>query len=285
MLKQISLVSCLGLVAACGGSGGGGGSMTMNPPTAAQYTPLTNRMSVQSDVVGVAYVDSLGRISTAPNIFDTQDEQYITVSGTFDHATGTARLSRDGTVVTATADSQALQGRDLGLYRYSGVSNQFLVRDPADPDNNDIAQSSQVVFGIPTRDADMPTTTTALYQGDAVITYQTDDSFSGIRSDAIVSANFAAGRVTVAIVPESTQDDDPFDRFERRNMIIDGSSFRGGFARFTLDGKAVNPTGTTQSSFARGEFFGPVDAEPAEVGGMIRVTGSDAEVTATFIAR
>lgn len=284
------------LMSACGGAAVAPPQMRPDEvslrPAAPPDTPLDVVIDAAAPVVVVAFVDELARVPEARNpvpgsdSFETARARYLILDGSYDYADGTVSFGNGDFSISVVRDRTGFQGRDLQGYAFTGLARQELGRDLLNPDDDNRRIGTAAIFGVMTDPRDMPVQSTAQFVGDAMLTFTNSAGSTSYRSDAVIDADFNRARVRVTIIPEDgSVISTPFDRFERRNMVIRGSTFQGGYARYLLNNRVVTPMEEGAASFARGTFFGPVDEVPAEVGGMISIDADNASVTATFMAR
>lgn len=301
MNKTFSLLaatSACSLLVACGGGSTGDGITTPTPtPTTPSYETLSSTAAATSTLGGVAL-----RSNNTSGALDI-----VTTSGTTTHNTGNTTIT-DGTysltdadgfnggntltdgTSTITTDASALSG----TYQYVTVYDQSYT-------SGGVVYDSRGVGGVVTRAADVPTTGTATYMGDAqgqVVTGT--QGFDLARGTSTVSADFGARTVNVTMTGFTATDQTtgnattaPIDTISANGMTIAGNGFSGGTVATTNGGAAVDITGANTTTTAQGAFFGFNGAQtapsgtmaaPDEVGGLVLQRGDDGIVAGAFVA-
>jgi hypothetical protein len=122
------------------------------------------------------------------------------------------------------------------------------------------------VFGIPTRDADLPKTGTATYSGQFIGTYRNEMSFHVIGATATSTADFGSGVVTLATTNSQRQDTAAMPQLDFSGSMNFLSS-RGARTN-QLQGPMTTRGGLVGD--AHGSFYGPA---AAELGGAVVFKG------------
>lgn len=152
------------------------------------------------------------------------------------------------------------------------------------------------IFGIPTRGADLPSTGSAVYTGEAVMAYNNKNGTAFTHSSTgrtTISANFGNKTVDVnsrfSLVRDGSGNLVPnpvFDEINENDMIISGGTFSGGTYNLRRNGTMVDPIGANATALGRGHFFGGEAAgsgtRPAEAGGITVFTGDSGSVIHTY---
>ncbi|MEP5155000.1 transferrin-binding protein-like solute binding protein [Planktotalea sp.] len=221
-------------------------------------------------------------------------------SGTLDHSTGATVLD-DGTYRLEDQD-----GFGFDTLLTDGISVLIATPTRGFSDSYSYARvytqgylvgttpySATGVFGIVTSDADIPTSGSATYTGEAVGNYSdgTTDYDLDDGSSTVV-ANFGTGTVNVTMEgfeavnrSNGNTEDVGFNQVTITGMSIDGNQFDGGTIATLADGTVVTIIGAQSQSDAIGRFFGlDSDGVPDEVGGVGYIEGADGSVTTIFLA-
>lgn len=149
------------------------------------------------------------------------------------------------------------------------------------------------IVGVITRGVDMPSSGSASYTGEAIAQIIQQTAGWSLRDGAsLVQAGFGAGGTVDVTMTSFTATDatgngnpSPIDTIEVTDMTLSGGRFSGGTIVTTLNGNAVNLTGSLSTLTSSGGFFGPVTGgAPAEVAGVLLYQGSTGTLTAAFIA-
>ena len=156
---------------------------------------------------------------------------------------------------------------------------------------NDVTGITHGIYGAPLGSGALRTTGTAVFTGfaDAMLTRDayTDQLNNGT---ARVTARFGDGEVDVDLFDFDAANDDPVDAISVVGMTLESDgSFSGGTVALSLGEEPV----TLESVFfsditteAAGQMFGDVNGQgnPASVGGIVTVGGSNGGVSAGFVA-
>lgn len=290
-LQILAATSAIALLSACGG----GGSTPSNPggdggtPTPApSYETLTSSASKTSTLGGVA----LRSNNT------TGAMTLTTTSGSVTHNTGATTIS-DGTYTLTDNDGSNTSGvisdgsSTLTAGTTNGTYDYVLIYDQTYTSGG-TSYDSAGIGGIVTNAADVPTSGTANYTGEAeAFVVTATQGFDLLDGKSTVAANFGAGTVNVTMNGFTAEDaatgnptTAPIDTISVTGMAIAGNGFSGGTIATTNAGSAVNLTGANTTSAAQGAFFGydAAISAPDEVGGLILLQGDDGVVAGGFIA-
>lgn len=273
-----STIGCAALaLGACSGSGNSGNSVNTN----LIYETLTSTAAKTSTIGGVGIransadstvevVENNGSITHDTDALTLTDDMY-TLTGP-DGAGGT--LSPNTTIDTSSYDYVTVADQ---AYQTGGVDYYVTF-----------------VGGIITAAADMPTTGTATYTGEAaasVITATTGTVLTN--GTSTVAADFGAGTVDVTLDSFTALDSTtgtptvgPVDTIKMTGMTINGNRFAGGTLATESGGGAVDLTGTNTTTQAAGAFFGydNTNKVPDEVGGFLKSQGDSGIVIGGFVA-
>lgn len=289
-MRLACLLPLLALPLAACTSGTSVGTQSTAPRNDPVYQTLSSDAAVTSTLGGVAL-----------KLRENPDEVTLSASsGTLTHSSGATTLD-DGTYRLTDPDGFAINGLMTdgvsalistpangfrGNYDYARVYNQgYVVRG--------VPYSATGVYGVVTAGADMPTSGTAIYRGEAEGSFATGtELFDLDDGTSTVTANFGSGAVTVdaegfEAVSRSTgrAADAGFDAVRIEGMRITGNGFSGGTITTRKDGRAVDVTGARRQSAAQGRFFGmTTTGRPDEVGGIAYLRGSTGAVTTIFLA-
>lgn len=223
-----------------------------------------------------------------------------TSSGSINHATGATTIN-DGTYTLVDPDGYTANG-----LLTDGTST--LVSTPAQgfTGNYDFVRAyshsyfvstvpyvATGIYGVVTSEADMPSTGSAVYKGEAQASYfNNTTNFDLSKGASEVTANFADGSVDVAMDSFTITNRDTkvssnvgFNGVKINGMKVFGNQFSGGTITTERNGANVEIiTGSSQQT-AIGRFFGLTTAGiPDEVGGIGYLKGSDGTLTAIFLA-
>jgi len=288
----LALSGCNETIADFAGQTPPGGTATATP-TAIQSTPtLTDTGDTTSVLAGVAAY--YGKPTLA----------FMETSGTLTHKTGATTL-RDDNVTLNDADGVGQTGNVKVL---SDATSRLLINDTnfagsydyvrPYTTSYDIGSTKEVikgVYGISTTTAQMPTSGSASYTGDANVDVAVVGAQYTMIGKSKVDANFATGKVDVVgngftafvvgggSTPTSAS---PVDEIKVTGMTVTGSRFSGGLATTSKNGAVVDIRGAGPKDQAAGVFYGYDDANaiPDEVGGIVNITGASGQVHMIFLA-
>ncbi len=302
-------LSCVALVAGCGGGGSSGGAVGSTatsggtvttpvssptpgtPPATATYQTLSSTAVATSTLEGVAFRSD----------GTTTGTDIVSTPGTLAHASGRTELSVgsyqfvdpdgvDSNGRLSNGSSTLQQVATAGTYEYVAVYDHSYV-------DNGTAYDTVGVLGVATRAADMPTaggTAQATYTGDAAALVVTgSDQYEMTGGVSNVSANFGSGTVDVTMngfgATRHTGAGSavaPIDTISVTGMTIAGNEFSGGTVTTSNGGAGVAITGAGTTSAAQGNFYGydAAIAAPDEVGGAVLQRGSSGLVYGGFVA-
>lgn len=227
---------------------------------------------------------------------DTEAVETVRLTGSINHNSGALTVSDDqyslvdpdgfDTDLIATDKDAALgllvHADALNDYEYASVFEEIYTVDGVD-------YYLIGVGGIVTQEADMPTSGVAFYTGDAGgLGVDSLGTFELANGAADLTAYFGgAGQVDLVISGLMGYDSstNPWNAggIEITGMTIDGNTFTGGVANEQFE--QIN-VGSDVDVFVDGTFFGfddGIDA-PDEVGGIILLTSTDAEIYLDFLA-
>ena len=151
-------------------------------------------------------------------------------------------------------------------------------------------------FGVVTGTADVPSTGTATYTGGAAgIVENVNTGLSlDLFGTSTVAVDFGAKTVVASIngitakttTATPVAAPTPVDSITATNMTITGNQFDGGAIISSLNGVAVDLTGTGSVSSTQGTFFGYDTASsiPDEVAGIILKVGNTGHVAMNYIS-
>ncbi len=217
------------------------------------------------------------------------------VTGSWNRATGVITIDDGATVITdpsgnytttgtITDGSSTLNGNtSFGTYDYvtyySGSYN-----------NGGTTYSATGQAGVVTATADVPTSGTANYSGDAVVSYGVADGAT-IRTGALygnssAAVNFGAGTVNASLTGLTPTSGNPdLDQVELSNMSISGNQFGGGSMTTSLSGAPVDLVGANASTGIAGNFYGYDTSNhiPDQIGATAMKEGDSGAIIATFI--
>lgn len=145
------------------------------------------------------------------------------------------------------------------------------------------------ILGLPHTDP-LPKSGTARYLGTGLISEAGTHVPVPVDQTAKsqVNVNFASGRVDAKLdVPlQSRNTLSNVTRMTASNMALSDGRFSGSTVRVFNKGKRFYPTGTGNVSGAAGRFYGPSGTNgPAEVGGVMHISGPKGIVTGIFLAK
>lgn len=258
--------------------------------TTSGYETLASEAEVTSTLGGVAL-----KLRENPETVTLS-----TSSGTLTHNTGATTLD-DGTYRLVDTDGLAANG-----LLSDGISVMIVTPAQGFTNNYDYVRvynqgyldgttpySVTGLYGVVTRESDMPTSGSATYTGEAEGTfsdgttnYDLDDGTSN------VTANFKSGAVNVTMegfkaVNRTTgaSADVGFDGVTITGMSTSGNQFSGGKIATLSDGTSVEIVGIRSQETAIGRFFGLDTAnDPDEVGGIGYLKGANGSVSTIFLA-
>ncbi len=255
-----------------------------------EYETLVSTASTTSTLGGV--VLKLRTIPTATTL--------STSSGTLNHETGATTIN-DGTYTlvdpngytanglltdgTSTLVSTPAQGFK-GNYDYvRAYSHSYFV--------STVPYVATGLYGVVTREADMPTTGTAVFNGEAQASYfDTTSNFDLGEGTSKVTANFADGSVDVEMDSFTITNRDTkasadigFNGVKISDMRVFGNQFSGGTITTERNSAEVQIITKSTQQNAIGRFFGlTTSGVPDEVGGIGYLKGDDGTLTTIFIA-
>lgn len=158
------------------------------------------------------------------------------------------------------------------------------------------------LVGVVTESTDLPVSGNASYTGQA---FSQETTPSGAtftlhslfeNGTSTINVNFAAGTADVtlnnfakitdgvgAVIPVAIA---PYDELRGTGMVISGAHFNGGAWVTVKGGAVVNVVGAGATSTSHGTFFGydPNISAPDEVGGVVYIDGSSANVVGLYLA-
>lgn len=305
---------CVGLVAlsACGGGSGGddgsqmpsppptiksvalGGPEQIDAPTTQNYIALDATGSGNQRIEGFGFNGLNAPFNASQPVTDA-----IYIVGYRDPATGVVNIT-DGVRVLLDSDGPATTPGSPSYFDddptgpqlrgQTGITqtSEFAAHGSFANTNSNFAGSSDVIYGISTDSGDVPTTGRAEYvasAGDATrVLLNSTGRTTATAATGRLNADFATGLVDVSIFPNSSASS--FDEVRATNLVMSGNTFYGQGTTVLLDG-GVDVTssvvGTIKAGRAGGIFFGPAGPNPAEAGAVLKVDGSDANVTASMV--
>ena len=290
-LRLIVVSLCTPALLACTPVGSDRTSNTTGSNISSSYQRLDATTSSGTSTLGGVAL-KLRTIPTATTL--------STSSGTLNHATGATTIN-DGTYTLVDPDGYTANG-----LLSDGVST--LISTPAQgfTGNYDFARVyshsyfvstvphvATGVYGIVTQEADMPTTGTAVYNGEAQASYSnTTSTFDMGGGTSQVSADFASGTVNVSANNFTVTNRDTsvaanvgFNGIKITGMKVFGNQFSGGQITTERNGVNVNIINNSTQQSAIGRFFGlNTSGTPDEVGGIGYLKGSDGTLTTIFLA-
>lgn len=286
--------SSIMLLSACGGGGGGASVQATDVPVQQRVVPSYQTLDSKAEATS-----SLGGIALRSN-GATGSLDVTQSTGTITHNSGAIVLD-DGTYSFSDSDGPdanrvLTDGRSTvvrgsrsftGTYEYVTVYEQTYVSGGVTFDTNGI-------FGVVTRPADIPTTGSATYTGEAAAQLVTStEGFDLSNGTSTVTADFGSGTVDVTMtgftatnLATGNAGPAPIDTITATGMQIAGNRFSGGTVSTTNGGATASPTGPNTTAVAQGAFFGydTANSTPDEVGGIFLMQGDNGIITGGFIA-
>lgn len=286
---KLGLLSCCSLfIVASGGA-----------PTGTSSPTGTSLPVVTSYELFNSTVDATGVLGgTAQQTNNTSNSvKLVTLTGSLKHDTRATSISdgsytlidangADGNnLVTDGSSSLEYVGNFSGSYQYAKVFQQSYK-------TGGIFYDVKGIVGIA---ADIPTSTSATYSGEAeavVLTSSTGFDLKSGKSE--VTADFSTGKVSVTLngfsaVNQETgvADAAPIDEIKISDMAISGNGFSGGSFETSKAGTVVDITGANSSNASQGRFFGKNSdgTAPAEAGGNIFMKGDSGIISAIYLAK
>lgn len=264
--------------------------LSTSPSNNSNYEVLSSTANTTSTLGGVAL--KFRSVPTSTTL--------TTTSGTLNHATGATTIN-DGTYTLVDPDGYAANGAlsdgtsnlistsaqgFTGNYEYARVYTQtyFVSKVPY------IANG---IYGVVTADADMPSTGTAVFNGEAQGSFFNNrTNFDLNKGKSQITADFAKGNVDVemngfTIVNRDTKvsANVGFNSVKITGMRVFGNQFSGGAISTQRNGATVQVINNSTQQNALGRFFGLTSAGvPDEAGGIGYLKGSDGTLTTIFLA-
>lgn len=288
-LKLVILSSCALSIVATGdttaGGAGGGGSDNIG-----SYELFKSSAAKTSTLNGTA--QQIGGSATSRKL--------LNVSGSLTHNTGSITVKDATYTLTDTngANANKVISDGTSSLTYSpDFSGDYQFAAPYFQTYKDDTISYDVngIIGIATKTSDIPTSNSAIYNGEAQAIIITPTSGFDLKSGkSEIVANFATAKVTATLNGFTSTDQTtglpdfaPIDEIKITDMSISGNQFSSGTISTTLDGKAVNLIGTNSTSTAQGSFFGynNTDKTPGEVGGHILSYGDAGIISGSYMAK
>ncbi len=254
------------------------------------YERLASTASATSTLGGVAL--KLRPIPTATTLSAS--------SGTLDHESGATTIN-DGTYTLIDPDGYTQNG-----LLTDGVSTLFSTPAQGFTGNYDYARVyshayfvntvpfvTTGVYGVVTREEDMPSTGTATYTGEAQASYfNTTSNFDLSDGTSEIKADFAAGTVDVTTDKFDITNRETgvsanvgFNAVKITGMTVFGNQFSGGTITTELNGRKVEIVTDRAQESALGRFFGlTTSGRPDEAGGIGYLRGNDGSLTTIFLA-
>lgn len=279
-----SLVIASGKTAAGGGGSASGGST--NPAyeligSTADKTSVLSGSALQANNSNVTL-----KLTTIKGSLKHDSKATVVEDGTYTLTDKNGPNKKD--IVGDGISALTYKGSFTGNYNYA---NSFVQSYSVAGTNFD----SIGIIGIATKSADMPTSDSATYKGEAeaVVVHSSGgfDLKSGISN---VKADFGASKASITLngftsIDQSTGKPGaaPIDEIKITDIAISGSGFSGGSFATSKNGTAVDIVGANAKSQSISNFFG-LNAKgdaPSEVGGHVLMEGKGGLVSGSYIAQ
>lgn len=274
------LASCALLIVASGGEPNSEGLYELYSSTAAKTSVLSGSTQQANNASGALKLLSVsGSLVHNSGKLNVDDGNY---SLTDDNGPDSKKIFTDG------GSTLTYNGGFSGSYKYALTYQQAY-------ELNGVTYDANGIIGIATKSADMPTSSSVTYNGEATAVVVTASSGHDLKSGTSqVVANFGTGKASITLNGFTSFNQvtglaqtAPIDEIKITDISINGNGFSGGTFVTSKSGTTVDITGANSSKTSQSQFYGLNSAgtAPAETGGHVLMQGDDGIISGSYLAK